>query len=152
MTATQTQTAETGTELAALSSAGRPFPAEPSTHNTIGTSNGSFDRRASVTDLYDLENAEFGTAAIRNIPPHATPDRRRLRLLDIKSNKIPRQRLTAMIILGVVGLIYEYTSLGPQFWGAHTTARGLEVQMQVGADARQSMAYAFLAECVNRKV
>jgi len=57
-----------------------------------------------------------------------------------------------MIVLGIFGLIYEFTSLGPQFWGAHSAARGLEVQMQAGTDARQSTAYVFLAECANRKV
>jgi hypothetical protein len=151
-TTTLTQTADIRTELAALSSAGKSIPPKPPARNNVNTPDGTLENRRSLSDLYGLEKAEIGTAAVRNIPPQPTPDRRRLRLRDIKSNKIAHRTFNAMIIFGIVELDYEYTSLGPQFWSAHTAARGLELQIQAGTDARQSMAYAFLAECANRKV
>ncbi|KAN0115220.1 hypothetical protein V8E51_004764 [Hyaloscypha variabilis] len=150
-TSTQTQTAEIRAELAALSSAGKSIPPKPPARNNVNTPDGTLENRRSLSDLYGLEKVEIGTAAVRNIPPQPTPDRRRLRLRDIKSNKIAHRTFNAMIIFGIVGLVYEYTSLGSQFWSAHTAARRLELQIQAGTDARQSMAYAFLAECANRK-
>jgi hypothetical protein len=76
----------------------------------------------------------------------------RLRVFDIKSNKIARRTLQAMVIIGAATLLYQFVSLFPAFQGAFATSRGLEVQIQGEADTRQGLAYAFLSECANRKV
>jgi hypothetical protein len=102
--------------------------------------------------VYDLENAEICTAAARNIGANLASDRILLRIQDIKSNKIARQTLRTMVIIGALTLLYQFASLFPAFQGARTASRGLEVQVQGAADTRQSLAYSFISECMDRKV
>jgi hypothetical protein len=144
-----TQTAEPGTELRALPLAGESMLKGSSAASRSSLSEESVTSRRSLSDSYD---PEIWTAAIRNIPRSSASDRMRLRVQDIKSNKIARRTLQATVIIGAVTLLYQFVSLFPAFQSAFATSRGLEVQIQGEADSRQELTYAFLSECANRKV
>ncbi|KAH8767779.1 hypothetical protein F5882DRAFT_466253 [Hyaloscypha sp. PMI_1271] len=148
MTTMHTQTAEPGTELRALPLAGESMLKGSSAANRSSVPEESTASRRSLSDSND---PEICTAAIRTIPRSSTSDRMRLRVQDIRSNKIARRTLQAMVIIGAITLLYQFVSLFPAFQGAFATSRGLEVQIQGEADTRQGLAYAFLSECANRK-
>jgi hypothetical protein len=149
MAAAQTQTTETGIELAALPSARELISIDPSAPSKTSVSCQDSQPRPSLSDLFDLENAQFGTAAIRNIPRQSTRDRLRLKVRDIKSNKIARRTLKAMLAFGTIASLYQLISLFPAFQGAHAATRGLQLQE---TDSRQNIAYGFLSICANRRV
>jgi hypothetical protein len=108
--------------------------------------------RPSLSDLYDIENADICTAAIRTIPRESYSDRIQLRVRDIKSNKIARRTLQVTVVIGALTVLYQFASLFPAFWNWVAASRGLEVQIQGEADSRQSLVYEFLALCENRNV
>jgi hypothetical protein len=151
-TATQTQTEEPGIELAALSSARHSIPVEPSAASDTSVPDENFQPRLLHSDSYDVENAEICTAVIRNIPRKPLSDKIHLKVRDIKSNKIARRTFKAMLVFGIITLLYQFTSLGPQFQGAFAAASSLKVQIKGETDARQSNALEFLSICADRKV
>jgi hypothetical protein len=145
MAAIQTQIAEADIEFAPL----RPPRISQDPQLLQQSSQPPRPARLSLSDTY---SADICTAAIRTIPKKTTSDRTRVILKDIKSNKIARRTLQAMVIFGVVTLLYQSVSLVPAFQGLLATYRGLQIQVQSEADSRQNVAYGFLSECSTRKV
>jgi hypothetical protein len=152
MIATQTQTQEPGLELTALSSAGHLIPVKPRAPSVLPTTGEDFEPTLLRSESYDTENAQIGIATIANIPRKKISDHIRLKVREIKSNKIARRTLKAMIIFGIIASLFQLTSLGPQIHGAYAAAAGLKIQMKGEADARQNIAFAFQSNCMNRKV
>jgi hypothetical protein len=149
MAAAQTQTAETGIELAALPPAREPISRDPSAPSKTSVPERDSQPRPSLSDLFDLENTQLGTAAIRSIRRESTTDRIRLKVREIKSNKIARRTLKAMLAFGTIASLYQLISLFPAFQGAYAATRGLQLQE---TDSRQNIAYGFLSNCANRRV
>ena len=152
MIATQTQTQEPGLELTALSSAGHPIPAESRAPSVISTTGEDFEPTLLRSESYDTESAQIGIATIANIPRKPISDHIRLKVREIKSNKIARRTFKAMLIFGIIASLLGLAGLGPPIHGAFAAAAGLEIQIKGEADARQNIALAFQANCMNRKV
>jgi hypothetical protein len=131
MIATQTQTQEPGLELTALSSAGHSIPAESRARSVISTTGEDFEPSLLRSESYDTENAQIGIATIANIP---------------------RKPISDHIRFGIIASLFQLAGLGPPIHGAFAAAAGLEIQIKGEADARQNIALAFQANCMNRKV
>ncbi len=152
MIATQTQAQEPGVELTALSSAGHPIPAESRAPSVISTTGEDFEPTLLRSESYDTENAQIRIATVVKIPRKPISDHIRLKVREIKSSRIARLTLRAMIVFGIIGLHFQFTSLGPQIHGAYAAAAGLKIQTKGEADAGQNIAFAFQSTCMNRKV
>lgn len=141
-----------GFELTASSTGGTSMPEEPLEPSQGASIIDIAQSRPSLSDSYDIENAKIYTAAIKTIPRESASNRLRLRIRDIKSNKIARRTLQTMIVIGALTVLYQFVSLFPAFQNWHAASRGLQVQIQGEADSRQSLVYEFLTFCENRKV
>ncbi len=152
MAGMQPPAADEGLELTALSTHGESTSEEPLEPSQSASTIEIAQSRPPLSDSYGIENAEICAAAIRTIPHNSASDRIRLRVRDIKSNKIARRTLQTMIVIGALTVLYQFVSLFPAFQSGFAASRGLEVQLQGQADERQSLVYRFLTECDNRKV
>jgi hypothetical protein len=137
MAGLQAPIAEEGLELTALSTGGDSTSEEPLEPSQSASIIDIAQDRPSLSNTYDIENAEICTAAIRTIPRESASGRIRLRVRDIKSNKIARRTLQVTVVIGALTVLYQFTSLFPAFQNWLAASRELEVQIQGEADSRQ---------------
>ncbi|KAE9378913.1 hypothetical protein N431DRAFT_460235 [Stipitochalara longipes BDJ] len=144
MTTTKTQNGRQGIQLTASSNAGRFKSTQSSPTRSTSSRVPRPPPRASLAESYDPEIREARIARFIPVEP-ARSHPLRVRVRSFLPNGTARRTLHVTVLFGIITLIYQGVSLVPSLGG-------LNYQAQSNANGQQTLAYAFLQECVNRKV
>ncbi|KAH7417646.1 hypothetical protein BKA64DRAFT_740118 [Cadophora sp. MPI-SDFR-AT-0126] len=134
--------AATDIQMAALPHAARPLPRSSRTLSL-----------PSNPILPSLKDPEICLTNYQNQPRTRTGRPRIICLpkLNLLNRKLARLTFQAMVIFGVITIVYQGISLIPAFQSSRSALRALSIQWQSARDSRQTLAFGFLQECANRK-
>jgi hypothetical protein len=141
----RTEPAETGIILQALSSTGKALPELPSVPLAEAPDSPRPSSESYDSDLHTATKCRFiKVEPATDLPP-------RVKVRRILSKKTARRSLQITAWMAIITTIYYGISLFPAFCGAMDATRSVNLQIESESDSRQSVAYAFLQECENRK-